>query len=433
MPEPPACDRAFASSRPYPAEVIAWYVGVAGLALGHTVVAQLVLLGCAAYRLVKEPDSRRASMTQSAKILLALAAWMLFTAAFAWKPDNALGSTLGAMLTGWLVFIATKRAAASGFGARLIRVFLASACAGALYALVQFGMFVLKHTGTPRAQLPFAGCNTAGTVMAVATIVAIGCASRSTRTVQKLAMAACAVLTFLALVATQSRGALVAFVAGLVVLAGALLFSRHGRSGLARATLVLVALVLLLGAFSAVYPPLRTRYATILRPAANQDRLDIWSTAIAIIRDHPLVGVGVNNFRDAYMAYPHARSPVQEQPFAHNVFLEFGAAAGVPGLVLVALVIGAGIANGLHAWKRQAAELGAARELPATSLAVFVAVVVHLQFDLSIYSIDMLPLFFIPYATLAWLAERARAGNEARHSRKVTMRAGNTTEDGNAN
>ncbi|MGE5593964.1 MAG: O-antigen ligase family protein [Betaproteobacteria bacterium] len=429
MPEAPTHRSSSASSGPYLAEVIGWYVGAAGLALGHTVVAQLVLLGCAMYRLVTEPGSRPARLTRPTKAMLALAAWMLCTAVFAWKPANAFGSTIGAMLTGWLVFVATKRAAASGFGARLTRVFLASACAGAAYALIRFGMFVLKHAGTPRAQLPFVGCNTAGTIMAVATIIAIGYASRSVRTMQRLALAACAALTFAALVATQSRGALVAFVAGLAVLAGALVLSRRRRAR--RAILILTALALLLVAFSAVYPPIRARYATILKPAANQDRLDIWRTAVAIIRDHPLVGVGVNNFRDAYMAYPHARSPVQEQPFAHNVFLEFGAATGVPGLVLVGWVIAAGIANGLYAWKWQMTELGTAEEVPATSLAAFVAVVVHLQFDLSIYSIDMLPLFFIPYAVLAWLAERARAGGKIPHNGKVALQAGNTSENTN--
>jgi len=391
-----------------------WYVGAAGLALGHTLVAQVILLGSAVYRLLTDPRSRRVGLTPSTTAMLVLAAWMLGTAPFAWKPANAFGSTLGAMLTGWLILGATKKAATSGAGARLTTVFLAAASAGAVYALVEFGMFVLKRGGTPRAQLPFVGCNTAGTIMAVATIIAIGCLARTARTMQKLASGVCAALTLAALVATQSRGALVAFVAGFAVLVAALLHSRGRRVG--RAALVLTILALLLVAFSVAYPPIRARYATILNPAANQDRLDIWRTAVAIIKDHPVVGVGVNNFREAYMAYPHARNPVQEQPFAHNVFLEFGAATGVPGLVLVGWVIAAGIANGLYARRLESME-----GISATSLAAFVAVVVHLQFDLSIYSIDMLPLFFVPYGVLAWLAEQAQERDKIPRNARVTL------------
>lgn len=412
MPELPGPRFAPAATRPYRAEVAGWYVGAAGLALGHTLVAQLVLLGCAVYRLLTDPGSRRVSLTPSTAALLVLAAWMLGTAPFAWKPANAFGSTLGAMLTGWLILGATRKAASSGAGARLTTVFLAAASAGAVYALVGFGMFVLKRGGMPRAQLPFVGCNTAGTIMAIATIIAIGCLARAARTPQKLASGACAALTFAALMATQSRGALVGFVVGLAVLVVALLYSRGRR--VARAILVLTVLTVLLVAFSLAYPPIRARYATILNPAANQDRLDIWRTALAIMNDHPVVGVGVNNFREAYMAYPHARNPVQEQPFAHNVFLEFGAATGIPGLVLVGWVIAVGVASGLRA-----CSLGILQGIAPSALAVFVALVVHLQFDLSIYSIDMLPLFFVSYGVLAWMAERAQGRDRVPQNARV--------------
>ena len=411
--EAEARDLAMAATRPYRAEVVGWYVGVAGLALGHTLVAQLILLICAVYRLLADPGSRRVSLTPSTTALLVLAAWMLGTAPFAWKPANAFGSTLGAMLTGWLVLGATRKTANSGEGARLATVFLAAACAGAIYALVGFGMFVLKSGGVPRAELPFVGCNTAGTIMAIATIIAIGRLIRAVRTLEKLACGACAALTLAALEATQSRGALVGFVVGLAVLLVAQVYSSRGRR-VARAILVLTVLAALLGAFSLAYPPVRARYATILNPSANRDRMDIWRTALAIMSDHPAVGVGINNFGEAYMAYPHASSPVQEQPFAHNVFLEFGAATGIPGVLLVAWVIAAGVASGVRACR-----LGILPGVTPSALAVFVALVVHLQFDLSIYSIDMLPLFFVPYGVLAWTAERARGRDGVLRSRGV--------------
>ncbi|MGE5593832.1 MAG: O-antigen ligase family protein [Betaproteobacteria bacterium] len=408
MPEQSGSRFAPEPARPCRIEVAGWYVGAAGLALGHTLAAQLVLLCCAVYRFLADRGSRRVCLSQSTAALLALAAWMLITASFARKPANAFGSTLGAMLTGWLILGATQKAAASGAGARLATVFLAAASAGALYALAGFGMFVARRGGTPRAQLPFVGCNTAGTVMAIATIVAIGLMVRARRTPQRLASAACAALAFAALMATQSRGALLGLAAGLAVLIVALLYRRGRR--VAGPILAVAALALLLVALGLGYPPIRARYATILNPAANQDRLEIWRTALAIIVDHPVVGVGVNNFREVYAAYPHARNPVQDQPFAHNVFLEFGAATGVPGLVLVGWVIAVGALNGFRALKSGG---GGTQGAAPVALASFVALLVHLQFDLSIYSVDMLPLFFVPYGALAWLEERARGRDKA--------------------
>lgn len=376
----------------YRVEVAAWYIGAAGLALGHTLVAQLILLACELYRLFVEPEARRFDTTASNVALLALAGWMLFSAAFALKPANAFGSTLGAMLTGWLVLGATRRIVAGrvGLGLQLIKVFLASSVLGATYALMRMAILVSRQITWERPGLPFVGCNTAGTIFAVATLVAIGCLSRA-RSKERLALGVGAVLMFAALMATQSRGALVAFGAGLAVLA--FCRARHVAK-------VIVVLAVLLTAFVVVYPPVQTRYISILSPASNDDRLDIWRTALSIMKDHPLVGVGVNNFRQAYMTYPHRGVAVQEQPFAHNLFLEFGAASGIPGLLLAVWVVAVGISSGIRAWKHEIPS-----RVAPVALAVFAALVGHLQFDLSIYSVDMLPLFFIPYGVLSSVGE----------------------------
>ncbi|MEW6227525.1 MAG: O-antigen ligase family protein, partial [Bacillota bacterium] len=369
------------SLKPYKLETAALYLGAAGLGLAHGLVPQLILLGCAIYRLGVDPEARRLRLTLSNGVLLALGAWMLLSTIPAVSRFDAWGGTVGMALSVWVTLAAISRVMAdtNGLGGRLVKVFLASATLGAIYALSRFAVFLTKHVGLPRAELPFAGCNAAGTVLAAAVLVALGCLKTTKRSERVMLTAAIPILVA-ALIATQSRGAFVALVAGLAV---------FGLRSKRRLVLGLIPLTVLLAVFIQVYPPVASRYASILSPMANKDRLEIWRTALLMIRDHPVLGIGVNNFEDVYLHYPHPDVFNGSQPFAHNVFLEIGAAAGIPGLLaFVALVVTA-IRAGLQAWGRPGVG-----HVAAVALAVFAALLAHLQFDLTLYSGNLLPLFF---------------------------------------
>lgn len=64
-------------------------------------------------------------------------------------------------------------------------------------------------------------------------------------------------------------------------------------------------------------------------------RFDIWGSALAIIRDHPLTGVGLAMFRDGRVReqYPVPSYGQSVLPHAHNELLQVGADMGVPGMV----------------------------------------------------------------------------------------------------
>jgi len=63
------------------------------------------------------------------------------------------------------------------------------------------------------------------------------------------------------------------------------------------------------------------------------------------------------------------------------------------------------IRAGLRAWRRPGVG-----HVAAVALAVFVALLTHLQFDLTLYSGNLLPLFFGVYGVLIHLGEKAVVG-----------------------
>jgi putative inorganic carbon (hco3(-)) transporter len=65
-------------------------------------------------------------------------------------------------------------------------------------------------------------------------------------------------------------------------------------------------------------------------------RIDIWRSAVDIIRDYPLTGVGLSMFRDGRVrqAYPVPQWQDTPLPHAHNVLLQIGADLGLPGLLV---------------------------------------------------------------------------------------------------
>jgi O-antigen ligase len=156
-----------------------------------------------------------------------------------------------------------------------------------------------------------------------------------------LAGVALAVLT-LAFVNTGSRGGFVALVAvtAFIVLRSSAIALRQRVWATA-----LIALIVL-GAASDQY---WTQMSTIFSDAdynrsAESGRMQIWRRGVGYMLQHPILGVGPNNFQTA----EGTLSPfAQRQQFgvgvrwnaAHNTFVQVGAELGLPGLILFVAVI----------------------------------------------------------------------------------------------
>lgn len=116
--------------------------------------------------------------------------------------------------------------------------------------------------------------------------------------------------------------------------------------GLAGAQAVTVPLAV--KAWSAAQP-------TLLHWLAEPGRLAYWQAALNMIRDHPVIGVGVNTF---VKAYPRYRIPGDDfpeiGPYAHNMYLHQAAELGLAGLAVLLAVVAVVCVHGLRTISRNA-------------------------------------------------------------------------------
>ena len=76
--------------------------------------------------------------------------------------------------------------------------------------------------------------------------------------------------------------------------------------------------------------------------SSNHGRIELWTVALQMFRDHPLLGVGNNNFRTLFDSY-HPEKVLWEHNWgsAHNIYLHYLAERGIVGLAsLLALFVG---------------------------------------------------------------------------------------------
>jgi O-antigen ligase len=76
---------------------------------------------------------------------------------------------------------------------------------------------------------------------------------------------------------------------------------------------------------------------------AIRERLEMWHTAGHAFLDHPLAGVGIDQFgvyARQQVADGHANAAIAKYDHPHNEYLDAAASGGVPGIVVVLLVFG---------------------------------------------------------------------------------------------
>ncbi|MEZ5294282.1 MAG: O-antigen ligase family protein [Vicinamibacterales bacterium] len=84
-------------------------------------------------------------------------------------------------------------------------------------------------------------------------------------------------------------------------------------------------------------------------------RLTLWEVALRIARDHPLAGIGPDNFRQTYGTYL-GLAAWDRRVHANNMYLEALTGAGVFGLAAVVWLVRAGLVHVWRAWRRAPAE-----------------------------------------------------------------------------
>jgi O-antigen ligase len=164
----------------------------------------------------------------------------------------------------------------------------------------------------------------------------------------RLGLAAAIAIIAAALAATESRGGLIG---ALVALVAAIVLARRQRVAAAVFGVFVVAAT---SAFFLASPSALDRVTSF--DAAGEGRSDLWTVAWRMAGDHPIAGVGLNDFQAEAKNYTRepgslefVRLIVDEPHVAHNLYLQQLAETGIVGLGLLLAAVGACLAAALRA------------------------------------------------------------------------------------
>jgi O-antigen ligase len=317
-----------------------------------------------------------------------LAIWLLVTSFFAENIIKALGATSAIIVTGatcFLVIIPSmlkdKKAANLALTA-----FVVSSGLMALAICFRDGLYGLT-VSLRRHPADFPEVNRIGNILAVAITCSLLLAERLPARLKAFPWFAGVAQTG-ALVLSMCRGAWLGIAAGVAVVVAA---SRSAK-------VFLVALVLLVAFYLIIanVPGAIDRLESIVSLERNQDRIVLWTAGLRMIKDRPLVGFGMDNFSVTYDRYAvKERETPELPPFAHNIFIDLAVSGGIPGLILISVILLGPLALGVrHLILRRGP-----RDL-VYALALLVVQFTHMQVDLVLASPLTMPLLLMPLGVL---------------------------------
>jgi len=325
-----------------------WYLGMRVAALA------IVLVLLAVFFLARSPQhpwiTPRAFWLWAVFLALAI---LPATRGVTW-PDSTtyyLNIVLGPLITFWLGTVLAQNVRAirlyfqilAAIGALLAIVTLIQATTGTLLFassgydqyLAQVSNFELTTSTGRRAGAFFTNPDWNGTFFAIMLFIPMGLFFESSSFLGKALYLVEALAILPALFFTYSIGALVGMFAGLVVFI-VLLGQTRNRIIL---TLLTIAAALMVIMYYPVEVNLQIQHA--LSSGSLSSRLAAWQTAWQVIQAFPLTGIGLGLFAYLARAEPY-RVLAQYKPLAHphNAYLELGAMAGLPLLlVFIALLL----------------------------------------------------------------------------------------------
>jgi O-antigen ligase len=278
---------------------------------------------------------------------------------------------------------------------RLVDAFILSAVVVSSIGLYQFGFtnWVIVGEGVRRVLSVYGSPNNLALYLDRALPLAIALAlfddDRRRRAGYVLACLPIAAALYL----TYSRGAwLIGLPAGLLVIG---LFSGR-RVRLAIAALVVLG-VLLLIPFSQT-----ARFQSLFQEGTGTGffRVSVWQSGVAMIRDHPIFGVGLDNFLYQYPRYiqPDAwREPNLSHP--HNIILDFWVRMGIGGIVALAWFL-------FEFYRRGFRKLssGTSRALALGLMASMTAALAHGLIDAAYFYVDLAFVFMLTFGVLMQLS-----------------------------
>ncbi len=143
---------------------------------------------------------------------------------------------------------------------------------------------------------------------------------------QRIIRGAATVFLGIVVVFTFTRGIWLALLAALAIFSW--IFARRATAAIAGigAAVILVSML--------IPSSLRTRALSMADAGTNVERLLLWETTWNMLRDRPLLGVGIGNYRLAQGAYVREEVPLlMTGTHAHNIWLQAAVERGVLGML----------------------------------------------------------------------------------------------------
>ena len=282
---------------------------------------------------------------------------------------------------------------------QIVDSFVLGAVAVALIGLVQYGLglnVITAEEGFRRLRSVYGSPNNAGLYLGRALPVLVAVALLGAARGRRVAYGLAIVPVGLAILLSFSKGALILGVPLSLVAVGLLAGGPWSWASLG--TVVVAVLVAI--------PLLRTpRFASLLdiRSGTTFFRLNLWRSSWMMFRDHPWLGVGLDNFlyqyRSRYILPAAWQEPGLSHP--HNVLLDYASRLGLVGLV-------AGLWLQIAFWW-QALPLRRLADPDRRALALglmgsIVNFLAHGLVDASYFVIDLAFAFFLALGVIQWLA-----------------------------
>lgn len=177
---------------------------------------------------------------------------------------------------------------------------------------------------------------------------------------------------------TATRGAILGLLGGLFVIALLNLRNKENAQMRKMAVATLVLICLTVGSFIAfrnssfvLNSPVLARFANLnIESIRGEGRAYVWPIALAGIKERPLLGWGQENFNYVFNAHYNPEMYQLEPWFdrAHNIFLDWGIAGGIVGLLAYLALY---IVLVVSIWKRKAAFSYAERTVLSGLLAAY--------------------------------------------------------------
>ena len=336
---------------------------------------------------------------------LAFAVWLVVSTLFAWHVPTAVfglysrsnGLGLHLVCLALCLFCASSRMSPEAIERR-VGLFAVALVPMAAYAVYQYYHPDPSFLDQRRAHSTVGHPVVVAAILALAVPFVVTWCTLTARPLRRCAWGAVLALFLAAIATSLSRGPL----AGLAA-AGAVVVLGRVRESVARFG---TAAVLGVGAGAVGLAVLVITVATMVRPGSVgsfTSRFMWMGAALAMIRDYPITGVGLENYALAYPRYRPVDNPIDVIPTqVHNGYLHFAATAGIPALVLYAAFV---LTVGLTLYA--AYGRGTSRRARAVTVAFAAAIVGYLVQDLSGWLEVSLSVFFwiLVGLAVAWSAQ----------------------------